>query len=301
MALSLECELRRKFNLQDRVSATADFVFVPPSSIIKKLWEVPAFRKAVDSQDHVCVEGIYKDLCCGSYTKTGAFSKLEKGTHANLWIQLYQDAAAVNEGKHKTKSITAFYMIIRNIPPQYNSQLKHIHTIALCYTDDLTDDPRGKGHNFNRIMKHIVPDLSKLENGLRVSYQNENSEMVEDTVYGSVVCLSCDNKGFPELLCLAESSNTEFSCRFCLCPKEMLKHCVDTAAPTKMMRPEGNEFYDAFKQARDKCSYKETEGISNVSELTKLQFVSIVDILTVDTFHDGPEGIMTLVLRRILG
>lgn len=301
IALSIRHDLKRKYSELDKSTETADFYFVAPTDILKKLFLNKCFRDAYTHEDHVCQPGIYRDFCCGNYKQTGAISELPEADLPKCYAQLYADAADVNDAKNKRVSVTFFYLTFRNIPARFNTQLKNIHPIAMAYSHDLTDDARGKGHNYNKIMKHIVQDLSKLESGIEVAYEDDAGVICTKTLTGGLVSLCNDNKGFSEMLCLAESTNTTYFCRFCYTTREQSKTDTNSKETLAPMRGKGNDYYEPYRNAKDKTSYVETKGIANESVLTRLKYFSLVDTISIDVFHDGPEGIMPLVLRKVLG
>lgn len=297
IAIAYDTDLKRNFKFNEEKSKTADFEMIPITETLKKKFQNEAFRKAYMDSDHICEVGKYKSSCCGAYFKLGAFSRFENCEITPVRIQLYSDGVTINAGYNKDISLTFFYMSIRNIPDCYLSQSSNIDLVAVCKTADLNNEIRGKGKLFNKVMKHIVEDLKQLEAGISISY-TENDKQITKTLKGSIFTAVNDNLGYQEMLGLAESFNATYFNRFSYVTREMSKHLTSTAKAIELLRPSGSEYYQPFINAKNKMDVVETRGITSVSALCSLEFYSVVDSLSVDPFHDLPEGVIPLVLKK---
>lgn len=163
------------------------FQFIPPSAIIKSLFEDPDFVKLYTehtlNKSHECREGVYLDYCCGEHFRKNALLKEDPNA---IRIQLYTDefepCDALKSKAEKHKQI-AFYMIIRNMPLKLQSKLSNIHLVALADSKDLTNPS-----SIQKIIAVILEDLKMLEStGIRVA--------TGEIVKACLITISFDNLG----------------------------------------------------------------------------------------------------------
>lgn len=140
------------------------YQYVPISRTLKNLFLQKDYRETYfdynNLKKHKCVDGVYKDFCCGEIFKDNEFFK----DHPNgIQLQLFVDGFEVcdplksSATKH---SQVAFYFRIRNMP-QTTRNLSNIHLVALCNSNYMktVDDP------YNNIWSQIVEDIKQLETG----------------------------------------------------------------------------------------------------------------------------------------
>lgn len=299
VGISLDSDMKRKFSSSMLQSETCDFVYIPITKTLQILFKNSKFREAyLSGQNHVCSRGVYQGACCGNYYREGKISLLSGSELPPALAQVYSDAAVVNEGKKKDVSLTFFYVSFRNLPDCFLSQEKHIHLVAICKSSDISNEIRGKGKDYNKIQRLITDDLQKLEKGIVVRYTEEDKQVTK-TLRGSLFVAVNDNKGHQEFYGLVESPNATFFCRFDYMTRADSKSCTDVEVVRQLLRPsDGEQFYKPYVDAKKKNDYVSTKGVALDSVLKELRFYSFVDTFTVDPFHDFPEGIMPLVLRK---
>lgn len=299
IGISLETDMKKNFKLNEEASSTTDFQYISICETLQKLLSLRFYREAyINSVSYE--KGVFKHATCGSYFRDGPFSNLVllENEFPPALIQIYSDALEINEGRHKESSLTAFYMSVRNIDDIYMSQHRNIHLVGLCRTSDINNEIRGKGKDLNKIQNVITQDLLKLESGIPVTY-DENGILVTKTLKGSLFTGVNDNKGHSEMFGLVESTNATYFCRFDLMTREESKTCTNIKKIRGLKRPSGGlEYYRPFIEAKTKTDYKETKGIALVCSFATLTFVSIVDAMSVDIFHDFMEGLIPIILRR---
>lgn len=111
------------------------------------------------NKKHQCVPGIYTDFCCGQkYEENRLFTEFPE----SLQLQLFVDAFEVCDGlksKAGRHSQIAFYLAIRNMPPELSYNMENIFLIALCNSAYLKSDEV----DYNNIWQAIVDDIRLLE------------------------------------------------------------------------------------------------------------------------------------------
>lgn len=119
----------------DQVPVNDTFVYIPVMETIKFMCLTCDICKLLGEP---CVSNTdrYEDFCDGSYFKTHpSFSKQQ-----TLQIQLYYDdfetahPLGSKPGIHK---MAALHLVLRNLPPKFNSAVMNIHLVALFDTEDV--------------------------------------------------------------------------------------------------------------------------------------------------------------------
>ena len=57
----------------------------------------------------------------------------------------------------------------------------NIHLLSISYSNDLINDVRGKGKDFNMIHERLVDELLELEKGITIQ-MNDNGQIVNTTL-----------------------------------------------------------------------------------------------------------------------
>ncbi|KAB0804367.1 hypothetical protein PPYR_01337 [Photinus pyralis] len=139
-------------------NVTSTFSYVPILSTLTSLLTCEQYFNLFEQHStNLTSNDVYiNDIKDGVYIKNHNFFK----NPCNLRIILYYDDFETTNplgsktGAHK---IGAFYFSITNIPSYLNSQLSHIHLLALCYSSDI------KQFGINAILEPIVNDIKVLE------------------------------------------------------------------------------------------------------------------------------------------
>lgn len=98
-------------------------------------------------------------------------------------LQLYTDdfeVCSVLKSKANLHKVSAMYIQVTNLPPEYLSKLSSIYLVSLCNPDDLKQEYT----NFNNILDLIVKEIKQLEtSGIEVA---ENI-MLKGTIFSNVL------------------------------------------------------------------------------------------------------------------
>lgn len=117
------------------------FDYVSITQTIIKLFEREDFRNAYlsynESNASKAVEGVYTDFRSGSvFKKNELFRSHPNSLQIEIGTDDFESCNAL-ASKATLYKLCGVYFSIKNIPPQYRSNLKNIFVVALCASDDL--------------------------------------------------------------------------------------------------------------------------------------------------------------------
>ncbi|XP_035805853.1 uncharacterized protein LOC111571121 isoform X1 [Amphiprion ocellaris] len=268
-----------------QVPVTDKFVYTPILGTLKSMFKNTELCESFFQAKHH-EEGIYKDICDGSYFKSNILFSQKK--HA-LQIQLYFDEFETanplgsKKGIHKLGCI---YFILRNLPPKYNSVLMNIHVVALFHSQDL------KTYGFDEILKPLVDDLKILETqGIEVPFS-------DSPLLGSVIQVTGDNLGLHGLFSFVESFSATYFCRFCLTSKDESQSVFTEDDPGIIFRTK--EIHAEHCAAlHENPMLSSTFGVKKTCLLNTLHFFHTSDNYAVDIMHDLLEGVVQYELKLV--
>lgn len=236
--------------------------------------------------DHDCVDGVFKNICCGSAYKKNQLFYTEP-TALKLMIAS-DDFGICNPlgPKSTTNKVNAVYMKIRNMPEEYLSKDDNVYVIGISNSDDL----KTKETDFNDIWRLIQREISVLEEtGIDIGQGMK--------IRGSIACLTFDNLGASTALGFAEGTNTSYYCRICEVPKcECQTLCQEDKSKyrTKESYKENLKIVEESETVR----FLETKGIKRPCVLNGLKFFHMIDCPFQDPLHDLNEGIQREFMKR---
>lgn len=205
LGLKWKTKLSTENDLPDHRMVSTTFHFVPPSKTLQVLLSDPNFEQMFSyynsSLKHECVDGVYKDFCCGSLHKNKNIFREKDVIQIQIGIDDFEICCAVKSKAVKHK-VCGVYFQIRNVPPEIASKIDNIFLVALCNSKDLKNDKK-----FHDFLKIIVEDLKKLEKeGIRIGTK----------IYKAVLInISCDNLGANCVFGFAKGFSAEYYCRIC--------------------------------------------------------------------------------------
>lgn len=167
-AIGTHWETKRDAKLQKTfpLHAQSSFQYVPITKTLESLFRRDEFKELYFDYNnvstgsrHKCVEGCFKDFCCGRiYKNIDLFGDEPESIQIQLFTDGFEMCDAL-KSKANRHSQVSFYFGIRNLPPELAFNLKNIHLVALCNADDL----KSEQTDYNNIWKVIVDDISHLE------------------------------------------------------------------------------------------------------------------------------------------
>lgn len=265
------------------------FQFVPPSDTLGKLFANTDFKAMFleyndQRHDGVCVDGVYKDFCCGNVSKSSEFFR----SNDTIVLQFGYDEFDVCCGlksKATIHKVFAIYFRIRNMPKKFASRLNNIFLVALCNSSNFKET----GCSDDNIITEIVRDLKQLEDtGVDIG-DNKRSKVAVFDAPG-------DNLGINVLFGFAGGFNATYFCRLCRSSKAdtQLMTCEDDSTVRSVAS------YDeqiSKLEVNSQLDMKETEGVKKNCLLNNLKSFHVCKNVSVDIMHDILEGVIPYFLK----
>ena len=206
LGIRYDSRLNKITKQYEQIAIEDTFVYIPILESLKQLLSHKDILHFV-THDHRSTDDIMRDYCDGAqFKKKTLFNEDANALQIHCF---YDDFETVNPIGSKTKihKLGAFYFILKNLPPKYNSSLSSINLVALWYAEDV------KKYGYNAILKHIVKDINILSSvGITLS-----NGIVKR---GTITQISADNLGANALFGFVQSLSANYYCRLCITSKE---------------------------------------------------------------------------------
>lgn len=244
-------------------------------------------RQVFGEKTHI--SGVFSRFEDGSAFRDSPFFQAHpKALQIHLYLDEVQIVDAIGKKVFKNKMVFV-YFTIGNLESKYRSCLNHIHLLAIFPNRHVAS------YGLNLLLKPIIDEIKLLEDGVDMVIHEETIK-----VYGTLAVLTADNLASHAVGGFKAGFSKGFrKCRYCL--------AVDAEIQTK--------FCDGQFEARTKtghnlhCSGLETDlheyfgklyGINGKSVLNELKFFHVIGGLVPDIMHDLHEGVLSLMLCKIL-
>lgn len=275
-------------SIVDHTLTQSKYSYVSIIDTIKSLFSDPGFEKLYTeynlNQKHSCVEGVYRDFCCGSISKKYTVFESPLSIQIQLAIDEFDpcDALKTKAGNQKT---CAVYFEIRNIPPEFRSKLDARFLVALIKSTDLKQRDDG----YDLIANQITNEMELLQKrGVNI-----DSKL---NIKGGLVNISYDNLGGNGLLGFVECFVANYYCRICEMSRQECQKSVCENTSKLRTKTEYEESLNFIKE-NDSEDYKTTKGLKRHCVFNKLDHFHILDNLSADIVHDILEGVAPFFVR----
>lgn len=138
------------------------FQFIPITKTLSALFSDPVFEDVYmdynSNKDHICVEGVYRNFCCGKIYRSNAFFESNKFV---IQIRLFTDDFEICDplkSKAGIYKVTALYFQINNLPPHLLSKTDNIYLVALSDASDAKNELA----DVENVTETVVADLKTL-------------------------------------------------------------------------------------------------------------------------------------------
>ena len=210
-----------------------------------------------------------------------------------IQIHLYLDEVQMctEVGNHTKKNKLVFvYFSIGNLPIKFRSTFRAINVLAIIYNNVFNR------YGANVILKPIVEDFKKLEQGVELTISGEQRK-----VYGTLAAVSADNLASHQIGGFKIGFGFGFrKCRFCMATADDIqsKFFDYQHIPRSINDHNFHCSGIANENLRDHCS--RLYGIREQSVLNELNFFHVIGGLVPDVMHDVLEGSLPLTICELL-
>lgn len=293
LALGLKWEMLLESKIATPKLTVCKFQYISIYDQLTALFQRDDFQTAYwnynsnPRDDHVCVDGVFKDFCCGKVYKSNPFFQSNPSA---VQIHISNDDFEVCNplgSKATIHKLSGFYFTIHNTPPQFRSKSDNMYPFCICHADDL----KTKFTDMNDIWRLVVKDISLLQSvGINTA--------CGQNVKGSLALLSFDNLGINLALGLVACFKATYFCRFCeMAIEDCRRECQED--PSKRRTIESyNQILDQIEHS-SKVDFKDSKGVKMKCVLNDLQDFHMLTNLAVDPMHDLNEGVVPVALKAL--
>lgn len=292
VGLKWRTKCRAETDLPDHKLVQPTFQHVPIAKTLRSLFQNEEFGRVYfdynNNTKHECVDGVYKNYCCGSNFRKNNLQSHRNAVHIQLGIDDVEVCCAM-KSRATVHKITAVYFQIKNLPQEYASKLDYIFLVALCETENL----KQKETSFDNVLDVIVKELQVLEtDGLTFRQQNSQQNL-------KCFLINCcfDNLGGNGVFGFKESFACDYFCRCCT----VSKHESEVGIEVVSSKLRTKEVYDQIMRKlseNESLEPKTAQGYRKYCLLNDLQHFHILDNISFDIMHDVNEGIVPFFLEQ---
>lgn len=292
-AVGTRIELKRDPKTKIAVPRTIQSTcqYIPIRQSLRALFANDRFRYEYlkyNSEKHICIDGQYKNFCCGEIYKGNELFRSDLYT---IQLQIFTDdfePCSPLQSKAGVHKLTAVYFAVKNFPAKFQSKLNFIQLVCLCNSDDINKSTQA---DFNNIWQLVVEDMSKLE--------QEGICIGSRTIKAAICYPSFDNLGANISLGFAGSFSAECFCRFCEC------NSLECGRMTKEIESKNRtkeNYASRLKiiESLEKVDYHRTCGVKRDCLLNELKYFHVTENISADILHDIYEGAMPFVLKHTI-
>lgn len=265
-----------------------EFIHIPISEVLKKWMSNGSFGCIVDLKkrrpDGVLAS--YADglqFCNHPYRLRRPNSVLVKGYYDE--VDVCDSAGSKASGEQKLGNI---YTMIEDMSPAFSSQTKFINLTATVR------DSTVRKYGMQRILKYIVDDFKKLENGVDLPNGNK--------LYGTISTLIGDNLAIHQCCGLKKSFTARHPCRYCMATLEQVRSMTKENVVLKRTSEEHDRQVTAVEVA-DGAEREEISTSFGVTEryvLNELSGFHVTTSTPPDITHDDLEGYVLVTVKCFL-
>lgn len=283
----------RKKNKRVLVTKEECFIYIPFLDSLAQLFSNKRIAKLIFKKPYHSDTEIFYDICDGEFFKNDTLFKNHEDA---LIILIYHDALEVcnplgsHAGVHK---LDMFYYTLGNLNPKFRSKRCAIRLLGIV------NSKLVKKYGYNAILKPMIRDIKKLENGESMHVAGK-----ERKVFGKVVSCAGDTEGQHEWGGFKVGVGFAFQkCRHCQCQFEAMQEKFyeeDFILRTKETHERHCQEIASAPNDAVKNDLTTSYGINYKSSLCDLHNFDITIQLPQDIMHTLLEGVVQYELRHIL-
>lgn len=265
-----------------------EFIYIPISKVLSRWLQNGSFGN-VSRVPRRRDDGIIESYMDGTHIENHPYRNRRPNYRL---IKLYYDEAdmcdAIGSKSCSINKLGMFYWMDQDIAPQHKSQLKFINLAGIV------PNPHIHTYGMNAILKHIVKDVKKLENGIQLPNG--------DTVYATVLIVNGDNLGVQQLCGFRGSFSGRHPCRTCTATMNQVR-TMCREDPTLLRTPEEHDRQvEEIENADDrrKEQLRTDYGINGKTELSEIEGLHPLLSIPPDLIHDDFLGICIRTTKLFL-
>ncbi|XP_071832143.1 uncharacterized protein [Apostichopus japonicus] len=271
-----------------QVAVRETFQYVPILETLKMLFRSNLVQTEVFN-GHTSVDGFMRDYCDGEMFQKHPLLAKEKGA---IQINLFFDELEVTNplgsktGIHK---LGAFYYVLKNLDPKFNSSLKNVHLLAMCNCVDI------KKYGYGPILAPFMEELHQLESdeGVLIALDKDKSFSLR----GTLAVVSADNLGGNSLFGFVESFSANMPCKVCTGNKEDFQVKFTGEQFQLRSKHEHDQHVRDAQRNPPSCS---ASGVKRSCILNTSKYFHVTSNFCPDVMHDVLEGIAPMELKLVL-
>ena len=184
MVLGKKISVKHWKNKRLLVEKDETFIYIPLLESLQQFLSNKKVAKIVIKKPKYCDKEIYYDICDGELFKNDPFFLEHEDA---IQIIIYHDAVEVcsplgsHAGIHK---LDMFYYTLGNLNPKVRSKHCAVRLLGIANSKVV------KRYGHNAILKPVIEDLQKLENGCPLLIDGQ-----EKIIFGKVICCTGDTEG----------------------------------------------------------------------------------------------------------
>ncbi|XP_051155511.1 uncharacterized protein LOC127289347 [Leptopilina boulardi] len=263
-----------------------EMYFVPLSKVLRNFSQNPTFSYILEN--HIPKQDVLTSFRDGLKFQ----NQVWRHNNSHHSILLYTDEVDVCDALgSKSSGNQKFLMIYAsslNLHPMYRSALQHIYLVGIVRSRDV------KLYGLNSILKHIVKDFKKIENGI---------QLADGTIItGSLFATIGDNPAQNAVCGCKESfGTTRHPCRFCLAHLSEIHNMVEEEESLLRTREKHDIQVSMIENAEGSAKEKlmSEYGINRRSVLNDLFFHHITEGAPPDIIHDLILGVLPRTMQQL--
>ena len=293
MVLGKKISVKHWKNKRLLVEKDETFIYIPLLESLQQFLSNKKVAKIVIKKPKYCDKEIYYDICDGELFKNDPFFLEHEDA---IQIIIYHDAVEVcsplgsHAGIHK---LDMFYYTLGNLNPKVRSKHCAVRLLGIANSKVV------KRYGHNAILKPVIEDLQKLENGCPLLIDGQ-----EKIIFGKVICCTGDTEGQHEWAGYKVGVGFAFhKCRHCQCHYDAMQQSFydhDFHAKSKETHERHCQEINDAPTEQVKADLRITYGINHRSALCDLNNFDITMQLPQDIMHTLLEGVVQYELRHTL-
>ncbi|KAJ8674150.1 hypothetical protein QAD02_005412 [Eretmocerus hayati] len=261
-------------------------IYISLTDIIISFLEEPRYQELLEFYQSTEV-GVFKQFSDGSNFKSNQL--FQQNPHSLPIFLYYDDMNLTDTASNRPTKMAMFYFTFGNLKATHKSSTKFIYLLLPVEQDIF------KSYPLKNILKCIVEDLQKLENGIKLANGN--------IFHGTLAAFLGDNLASHRIGGFKTGFTAEHPCRVCMATLDQVRKMVREDPTLLRTVDEYNAMIEKLKACKTKQEYDKLSkeyGLNEECPFNELEHFHAVNGIPPDLFHDIFEGSLALTLHLLL-